>query len=214
MYPNRIAFVINLFSRLFAGAAFVFAMAASPSSIALAQEEGLSDYRISALDLVHFQIYEEPDTRMEQRVSASGALPLPMIGIVEVEGLTLRQAEQKIRKLYIDGEFFVDPQVILTLEQYAVRSVSVLGQVNKPEQIVFPLEANRMSIVQAITLAGGLTRLAKADSVQVTRMGPSGKEQRLMVNLEAYLDDKKKSNDLVGFQLYPGDIVFVPERTF
>lgn len=196
-------------------AAFACVVCTFGSTTALsAEEDGLNDYRISALDLIQFQIYEEPDTRMVQRVSASGALPLPMIGVVQVEGLTLREAEKKIRSLYIEDEIFIDPQVILVLEQYAVRSVSVLGQVNKPEQIVFPLEADRMSIVQAVTLAGGLTRLAKADSIQVTRMNRDGQEQRFIVNLDAYLDDKRKSKGVDVFELRPGDIVFVPERTF
>lgn len=174
----------------------------------------LNDYRIAPRDLLQFQIYEEPDTRLAQRVSASGEMPLPMIGVVKVAGLTLREAEEKLRRLYIEGEFFVDPQVILVLEQYAERSVSVLGQVNRPEQILFPLEADTMSIVQAITLAGGLTRLARADSVKVTRVGPNGVEQRMTVNVEAYLADRRSNADPEGFELLPGDIVFVPERSF
>ncbi|EDY81412.1 Polysaccharide biosynthesis/export protein [Verrucomicrobiia bacterium DG1235] len=181
---------------------------------AMADDTGLSDYRISPRDLVQFQIYEEPDTRLVQRVSASGGFPLPMIGLVEVSGLTLREAEDKIRNLYIDGEFFVNPQVILVLEQYAERTVSVLGQVNKPKQILFPLEADRMSIVEAITLAGGLTRLARAETVQVTRPGEDGEEERITVNVEAYLEERRRSKTPESFDLYPGDVVFVPERTF
>lgn len=187
-------------------------------AIGLAESDGgntpLSDYRIGPRDLVQFQIYEEPDTRIVQRVSASGELPLPMIGVVEVAWLTLREAEEKLSSLYIEGEFFVNPQVILVLEQYAERSVSVLGQVAKPEQILFPLEANTLSIVQAITLAGGLTRLARADSVQVTRMGDGGVEHRMTVNVEAYLANRRRDADMEGFDLLPGDIVFVPERSF
>lgn len=180
----------------------------------LASGEGLSDYRIAPRDLVQFQIYEEPDTRIVQRVSASGELPLPLLGAVNVAGLTLREAENKLGKLYIDGEYFVSPQVILVLEQYAERSVSVLGQVNNPEQILFPLEAERMSIVQAITLAGGLTRLARADSVQVTRTRRGGAEERVTVDVEAYLANRRRDADPEGFELLPGDIVFVPERSF
>lgn len=174
-----------------------------------------SDYRIAPRDLLQFQIFEEPDTLLAQRVSATGELPLPMIGVVNVAGLTLREAEIKLRTLFIEGDFFVDPQVILVLREYNERSVSVLGMVNKPEQIQFPLEAESMSIVHAVTLAGGLSRLARGDAVQITRIAPDDTETRFVVNVENYLAGRRdKSADNASFQLLPGDIVFVPERSF
>ncbi len=195
--------------------AVVFLVTVSSNAFVIGEDGvALSDYRIAPRDLVRFHIYEEPESRMIQRVSAKGELPLPLIGIVNVAGLTLREAEQKLERLYIEGEYYINPQVILVLEQYAERSVSVLGQVNKAEQIAFPLEAKSMSIVQAITLAGGLTRLARADSVQVTRMGNGGVEQRLTIDVEAYLANRRRDSEPEGFELLPGDIVFVPERTF
>lgn len=174
----------------------------------------LNDYEIAPLDLVTFQIYDEPDTGLEQRVSASGELRLPLIGIVNVAGLTLREAEQKLVKMYIEQEFYVNPQVLLAMQEYSLRSVSVLGQVNRSEQILFPLEAKSMNIVQAITEAGGFTRLAKIDSIQVTRQDEQGTEQRITVDLEAYFESKRKNAEARAFALLPGDIVFVPERTF
>lgn len=174
----------------------------------------LSDYEIAPLDLITFQIYDEPDTRLAQRVSASGELRLPLIGIVNVAGLTLREAERKLVRLYIEQKFYINPQVLLTMQEYSLRSVSVLGQVNRPEQILFPLEAESMNLVQAITEAGGFTRLAKIDAIQVTRQDNLGSEERITVNLEAYLESKGKNDEVEAFALLPGDIVFVPERTF
>ena len=172
------------------------------------------DYRIARHDLISFQIYEEPDTQLVQRVSTTGELPLPMIGVVQVAGLTLRQAEEAIRRKYIEEDYFIAPQVILVVEQYNPRNVSVLGQVNRPSQITMPLEAASMNIVEAITYAGGLTRLARADVVQVTRVDESDREQRFSVNVEAYLAGGRNAGSAQGFQLLPGDIVFVPERSF
>lgn len=178
-------------------------------------EGNSSDYRIAPRDLLQFQIFEEPDTLLAQRVSATGELPLPMVGVVHVAGLTLREAEVKLRNLYIEGDFFIDPQVILVLREYDERSVSVLGLVNKPEQIRFPLEAESMSIVHAITLAGGLSRLARGDAIQITRIGPDDTETRFVVNVENYLAGRRdKGAENASFQLLPGDIVFVPERSF
>lgn len=172
------------------------------------------DYRIARHDLISFQIYEEPDTQLVQRVSTTGELPLPMIGVVKIAGLTLREAEEAIRRRYIEEDYFISPQVILVVEQYNPRNVSVLGQVNRPSQITMPLEAATMNIVEAITYAGGLTRLARADVVQVTRVDENDREQRFSVNVEAYLAGGRNAGSAQGFQLLPGDIVFVPERSF
>ncbi len=187
------------------------ALIASPAAWAQISRE---DYRIAAHDLLHFQIFEEPDTELVQRVTASGELPLPMIGVVKVAGMTLRAAEERIRQMYIEQDYFVAPQVILVVEQYNARTVSVLGQVNKPSQIALPLEADSMNIVEAITYAGGLTRLARGESVQVTRLEAGKREVRFTINVEAYLAGGRNANQSVGFQLLPGDIVFVPERSF
>ncbi len=192
----------------------VLAWAGSPV-IQAADAVDSGDYRIAPRDLVHFQIFQEPETLIVQRVSATGELPLPMIGVVSVAGLTLREAEIELRERYIKGGFFINPQVILVLQEYNERSVFVLGQVHKPEKIQFPLEAGAISIVHAITLAGGLTRLARGDAVQVTRIGADHREERFIVNVESYLASGSKSgNTALGFELLPGDVVFVPERSF
>lgn len=191
-------------------------LVACAALLAGAGVEAADDYRIAPLDMLQFQIYEEPDTQISQRVSASGEMPLPLVGVVKVVGMTLREAENQLRDLYVEKGFFVDPQVILVLQQYNERSVSVLGQVNRPEQIAFPLEAQSMSVVHAITLAGGLTRIARADAVQVTRLEGRG-ERRFTVNVEAYFADSRKASappSPDAFRLLPGDIIFVPERGF
>lgn len=176
-----------------------------------------TDYRVAPRDLLEFQIFDEPDTRIVQRVSASGEMPLPMVGVVQVEGLSLREAERKLRELYIQGGYFVNPQVILVLQEYDDRSVSVLGQVNKPGQVSLPLEAESVSLIQAITQAGGLTRLAKPDDVRIKRRESNAVdgEKTFVVDIKHYLSARRQDGVVVeDFRLLPGDVVFVPERSF
>lgn len=171
-----------------------------------------ADYRIANHDLIQFQVYEEPDVAVIQRVSASGEIRLPLIGTVSLAGLTLREAESRLRERFIGGGFYVNPQIILSLEEYTERSVSVLGQVNQPNQVQLAPEADSIGLAQAITYAGGLTRLAKADAIQVVRTSADGREQRFVVDLNAYLGHRNGSAN--QFELQPGDIVFIPERVF
>ena len=170
------------------------------------------DYRISARDLVQFQVFNQPDMTTAQRVSANGELRLPLLGTYAIAGRTLREAEEQLEKLYQSGGFFVAPQVILTVEEYGERFVSILGQVKNPERIPLSVETRSIGILQAITQSGGFTRVARTDQVQVLRIAAGGREERLVVNVDDLL--RPGRSGVSEFQLQSGDIVFVPERVF
>ncbi len=174
-------------------------------------ENGLADYRLAPRDLVQFQIFEETELLTVQRVSASGEITVPMLNTVKVGGKSLREAEQMLNRLYVDKGFFVKPQVIISLQTYAPRNVSVLGQVNKPDQIEFPVESEHLSLVRAITSAGGFTQIARTDAVRINRR-VDGHDENITVNVEQFLASKTSASS--DFQLLAGDVVFVPERTF
>jgi len=169
-----------------------------------------ADYRIVPRDELKFQVTGEADDPLLQRVTSAGEVSIPLLGAVKVSGLTLREAESLIERRYLDGGFYIKPQVILSFNSYGPRSVSVLGQVNNPSSIDFPIEREQMGIVSAITKAGGFTRVARPDMVKVTRT-VDGKETVSTVNVTAYLSDASKEQE---FRLLPDDIVFVPERVF
>jgi polysaccharide export outer membrane protein len=168
------------------------------------------DYRLSPRDLVQFEIFEEPETLVVQRVSTSGAIIVPMLGPIQVADRTLLEVEQTAEKAYVDKGYYVRPQVMLTVQAYAPRSVSVLGQVNHPEQIALPIEASQIGIMKAITLAEGFTRLARSDQVLVIRTVEDHQEQHT-ININKYLTSGGSEPE---FELRPDDIVFVPERVF
>jgi protein involved in polysaccharide export with SLBB domain len=168
------------------------------------------DYRIAARDQLQIQVCEEPDVVQLQRVSVAGEISIPMVGSIHVADLTLREAENLLAKRYKEGGFYLNPQVILSFAAYAPRNASVLGQVNRPDVIDFPVERAQLGIVAAITRAGGFTRLARTDAVKVMRT-VDGKEMVFTLNVTAYLEEKSKEQE---FKLLPDDIVFVPERVF
>jgi protein involved in polysaccharide export with SLBB domain len=186
----------------------------SPAAVLESSERAPStDYRIVANDQIRFRITGEPDdsaSPLIQRVSSQGEISAPLLGAIKVAGLTLRETERLMEKRYRAEGFYVNPQVILSFETYAPRNVSVLGQVNNPNQLDFPIEHSAMGIVSAITRAGGFTRVARTDAVKVMRT-VEGKEVSYTVNVAAYLNETAKE---AQFQLQPDDIVFVPERVF
>lgn len=170
------------------------------------------DYRLQPFDLVVFEIFNEPEVGTAQRVSAGVDLRLPMIGSVNLRGLSVREAEEQLESLYRTGGYYKDPQVILYVAQHTERTISVIGQVNRPDRIEMPVGTDDMGLAQAVAMTGGLTRIARSNSVQVSRIGPDGKEERFTVDLDAYLNAEKSGHG-TDFRLKPDDVVFVPERT-
>ena len=175
-------------------------------------EAATSDYRLAPRDLIEVEVFNQPDLATSQRLTENGEIRLPLIGRVELSGLTLRQAEARVEAMYRDGGFIIQPQVILSLKEYSDRFVSIFGQVRDPSRVPFPPETNTIGIIEAITLAGGFTRIARTDEVQVTRRNSSGVEERIIIDVSAFL--KTRSSNAQEFQLMPGDRVFVPERVF
>jgi protein involved in polysaccharide export with SLBB domain len=86
--------------------------------------------------------------------------------------------------------------------EYNSKKIFVLGQVSKPG--TFPFEG-KMNIIQAVTLAGGFTNMARKNSVIVTRV-EDGIERRIRVPV-----DRISEGLMPNFQLQPEDIVYVPE---
>jgi polysaccharide export outer membrane protein len=104
-----------------------------------------------------------------------------------------------------EGEFLKNPQVSILVKEYQSKKISVFGQVKKPG--TFPYQ-DGMSVVEAISLAGGFTSMARKNDTTVIRI-MKGKKQRFRVPVEE-IGQGKTAN----FVLNTGDIVFVPERIF
>lgn len=168
--------------------------------------EKSQDYILQPQDVLRLQIFKEEDINKQGEVTISGesTVTLPLIGTVSLLGLSVRQAEEKIRDLY-DRDFLVNPQVSLVVSKYSDRSVNVVGSVKNAGRVQFPQERG-LTVIEAISLAGGHDRLADLKRVKLTRKGDTRE-----VNVSAIMkgDDRNSQNSIM---LEPGDVVFVPER--
>lgn len=177
--------------------------------LAKAQEES---YRLFARDVVKLSVYGEPDLDTELRISGVGTINVPLLGNVEISGHTLAEAEDKIERSYVGEQIFIRPQITLQVVEYSKKEISILGQVGRQGKIELPVESVRINIVNAISLAGGFSRIARGDAVRVTRKSEAdGAEQVFTVNVEQMISGKGKD---AAFYIYPGDVIFVPERLF
>jgi protein involved in polysaccharide export with SLBB domain len=170
-----------------------------------AQVEG--DYRLSPSDLLDFRIFQEPDFDAVIRVSGDGSAIFPMIGRVHVAGMTITQATETLRQRYMAG-YLANPQVNLTVRTYAKKLFTILGQVQKPG--TYPIEGNEdISLLQAIGMAGGYTRIANPGKVVVKR-NEGGIERVYNFNAKQMARTATEST----FRIMPGDVITVAESIF
>jgi len=165
-----------------------------------------ADYQLNPSDLLQVQVFQEEDLTREVRISQEFTITLPLIGRVDLKDKTLRQAEEMVRVLY-DRDFLVNPQVTIVVKEYSKRTVDVQGQVGEPGAIEFPQEKG-LNLIQAITRAGGFTRLADKKRVMLTRRLPDGSTQTTTINVTELIEGSSK----MEWPLQKDDSIFVPER--
>jgi len=167
-------------------------------------EAAEGDHKIAPLDIITIDVVGEKDLSKELRVSTSGTITFPFLGSIEVKGKTPAEVESLLKEK-LGKDYLVDPQVIITVKEYRSRTVSVIGQVNKPGVIALPAE-QKLSILEAIAQAGDLAKSANKNRIEVSR---NGKTQKFT------LDDLKKDiNPEKKFWLEPGDVIYVHESFF
>jgi polysaccharide export outer membrane protein len=169
-------------------------------------------YTIAITDSLRVSVFGEDDLSRVSRVDAKGTINLPLIGEIKVYGLTLREAEQAIADAYRDGRYLRNPQVTINVEVYAVREISVQGQVKIPGRLVLPAEST-MSVLEAVTKCGGFTDTAKGTEVRVTRIDAAGKVKVFVVDVDSLIKGKNRArSEDDSLLLLPGDIIYVPEK--
>lgn len=171
----------------------------------VSQVEG--DYRLAPTDLLDFRIFQEPDFDAVIRISGDGSAIFPMIGRVHIAGMTIGQATETLRQRYMAG-YLANPQVNLTVRTYAKKTFTMLGQVQKPG--TYPIEGNEsISLLQAIGMAGGYTRIANPSNVVVKR-NEGGVEKVYNFNAKKMARTATDST----FRIMPGDVITVAESIF
>jgi polysaccharide export outer membrane protein len=166
-----------------------------------------STYTLSPYDVIDVSVYNEEDLHTRARLGADGTVLLPLIGTVSLSGKTVAEANELIRKKYSDG-FVKEPHILLTVLEYRKSTFSILGQVGRPGIYEIP-EGTHLSIVDAVLLAGGFTRIANQNGVLVKRI-VRGKPTVFKVKAGAMAD----SANVAPFEIRPGDVINVKESWF
>jgi polysaccharide export outer membrane protein len=137
-------------------------------------------HKISAGDVLTVDVFQVDELSTEERVGDSGSIVMPLIGTVNVAGLTTEQAESKIAAA-LRQDYLQDPQVNVFVKEYANMRITVGGAVEKPG--VFPLTGTT-TLLQAIAQAEGVTNLANEKEVVVFRTNQTNDINAYVVNIK------------------------------
>ena len=137
---------------------------------ALGAQQANDVYLIGQSDLLTIKVFQAEELSGEVRVDQRGAITLPLLGSVRIAGLTKVQAERRLIDL-LGANLLQNPQVSIFIKEFTNRRITIEGEVNK--QGVFPL-IGKITVLQAIALAGGLGEKAKPDSVALFRKQDAG----------------------------------------
>lgn len=181
------------------------AVPATPSTASKAVARG--EYLLAASDVIQVKVYQEDDLDAKVRVSKDGSVTLPLIGPTVVGGHTRQQAASIIKQKLGD-KYLVNPQVTVDVVEYARRRFTVLGQVQRPGTYEFPGDES-VNLLQAISMAGGYTRLGAGNKVTVQR--GEAREKRIF-KLDA--DSMAREKDVTIFEVQPDDTITIGERIF
>ena len=160
-----------------------------------------ADYKIAPLDLLEISVFGVSDLNRAVQVSSSGMISLPLIKTVKAGGLTASQLEQSIAAK-LGQAYLQSPQVSVFVKEYNSQRITVDGAVQKPG--IFPI-IGKVSLLQAVALAQGLTTVADPSAVIVFR---TVGEKRLAARFDLQMVRTGKIEDPF---LQAGDIVMVDE---
>lgn len=200
LLPNRI--IAGFLSAIVLGSSLLGAVAQAP----LSQEP--SNYKLTPNDLLDFRVFQEGDLDAVIRISGDGTATFPLVGVVSIGGKTIGEAIDLLRLRYMDG-YLVSPQINLTVRTYAKQRFTILGQVQKPG--AYDMQGNEeVSLLQAIGLAGGYTRIADPGNITVKRREANGFEKVIKFNAKRMA----RGGDDASFMVKPGDVITVGESLF
>lgn len=197
--------MINFFKSYILAVAMIFA---SASLFAMDSVKGASQYKLRPLDVLTVKVFQEPDLDTIYKVSQNGMIVLPLINAVKVSGLTVQEAQKQIKALY-EKDYLVKADVSIFISEYSPQRVYVIGQVNRPGEVMFPPEES-MTLSKAIAGAMGTTRLANLRAINIKRILPGGEVKVFEIDFRAILN-KDGAKD---FPVLDGDTIEVQEAMF
>ena len=168
-------------------------------------------YRINGGDQLHIAVYGEQNLNQDVVVQPDGWISFPLAGNINALDLTLPELQTKIADNLRQSQFFpnlTDSEVTVSMRKAVGNSISVIGQVKAPGTFAFD---TRLDVMQALSLAGGLTPFAGKDEIKILRRDAAGKQSMIPFDYEQLEEGENLESNIL---LKGGDVVVVPQAGF
>lgn len=162
-----------------------------------------TSYRLGPGDEIAIRVLGQPDYSFTKlKISPVGRVYHPLVGDIEVVGMTVPQLE---KKLTVDfSEYVIDPKVSVSLEEAQSAKVGVLGEVRAPTILVI---SRPLTILEAINFSGGFLETANRSEVVLMRQSSDGRLEKRIVNVKKFVEGKVGPEE--NITLRAGDTVVV-----
>lgn len=182
--------------------------AAAPETTAPASAP---DYEVGPGDVLEVTVFGNDDLSRIPTVQTNGAVSLPLLGEVQVAGLTVAEVQRKITNL-LAKDYLVNPQVEVKVKEYQSQYISVVGEVNSPGRK--PIRG-RMRLIDALIESGGF-RVTASGEVVITRSDGEFEGGKRSINVRISSSSSPSTQDLVNLELplKNGDIITASSKSF
>ena len=161
-----------------------------------------TEYTIGAGDVISIKVYAHEELTVKVRVTETGIVDLPLIGKVNVGGLSISAAAERIEKALADG-YIVEPQATIFIEQFKSKKVVVLGPVHNPGLV----ELNGpITLLELISQAGGLKD--NAGQTATIKRAENGAQKNIPIDLDRLI---RTGDSQQNIQIQGGDTVSIAE---
>ena len=164
-----------------------------------------SNTTVGVGDVFEMRIVREDNLPTAFTVAPDGTVDLPYIKRVKVVGLEPQQIAELVRKRLVEDEILTDPIVSVSIKEYNSKRVEVLGEVQRSGSLRFE---PGMTLLRAISLAGGFNQMAARDKVTIRRQVGT-KTRAVTVSVEDIID-----NAIPDVPLQAGDSINIPQRVW
>ncbi len=176
---------------------------AGPAPTAPVSPSPPDDYVLGVSDQIEVNVFGEPDLSRTVTIKPDGVVALPLINQVRAAGKTVAQLEAELTRMY--AKYLRAPSVSIIVRQFRMHRIYVMGEVSKPGRYDL---TDDMTVLDALTLAGGPNDKANLDGLQLGRM-ENGKSKTIPIKADQLLQGKDGSRNL---KLQNGDLLYIPRR--
>jgi polysaccharide biosynthesis/export protein len=160
-----------------------------------------SDAPIGPRDFIEVKVFQDPNLNTKMTVTDDGRITMPLIGKVDVSGLTPTEVEQRVKTLL--EKFINKPDVSVTVLEAGSKPISVIGAVTRPGRIGI---TGNIALIQAITQAGGLAS-GYGRTLYVLRTAANGLTEQIAIDID---DLMVNGNPDLNLPLRANDVINVP----